>query len=86
MLALITMFFANALHFLILNVVEMTAFWADNVWSLSVMTRNIISVFGGYIIPISMYPPWSQPLLKFLPFQYLIGFPVKTMMGQVSFH
>jgi ABC-2 type transport system permease protein len=60
------------------------AFWADNVWSLNVMFRFASQMLGGLLLPLSLFPAWSQPVLEVLPFTYLFYFPTTTLLGQVS--
>lgn len=63
--------------------VQLVAFWADNVWSLVVMMLFVARLLGGSMIPLSMFPAWSQGWLVVLPFRYLYGFPADTIMGRV---
>ena len=82
---LIACYFASYLMFSLSAVLEFVAFWADNVWSLQVMLRFTASLLGGSLIPLVLFPAWSKPLLAILPFQWLLSFPLRTLMGQVSF-
>ena len=75
---------ANLLHFLLLYPLQGVAFWADNVWSLNVMFRFASQMLGGLLLPLSLFPGWSQPLLDALPFAYLFYFPVMVLLGKVS--
>lgn len=74
---------ASLLFYSISWLLQLVAFWADNVWSLVVMMLFIGRLLGGAMIPLSMFPEWSQAWLTALPFKYLYGFPVDTIMGQV---
>jgi ABC-2 type transport system permease protein len=75
---------ANLLYFLILYPVQCIAFWADNVWTLNVMVRFVTGLLGGLLLPLSLFPDWSQRLLELLPFQYLFFVPVRTVLGEVT--
>lgn len=74
----------GVLYFLLAGCLEMVAFWADNMWSLLIMLRFGIRLLGGGMIPLALFPAWSQPILDKLPFGYLLSFPVRTLMGQVG--
>lgn len=74
----------NALHFLLIFPIEAVSFWADNVWALNVMYRFASQMLGGLMLPLTIFPEWSQPLLDVLPFKYLYFFPATTLLGQVS--
>lgn len=77
--------FASGLLFFIISMnLEMTAFWADNVWSLSVMHRMLTHLLGGGLIPLAFFPQWAQTLLDWLPFTRLVSFPIRCLLGQVD--
>jgi ABC-2 type transport system permease protein len=75
---------ANMLHFLIYWPIESVSFWQDNVWSLAVMTRFVMGLLGGLMLPLSLFPAWSRQILHVLPFGYLYTFPVNVLMGRVT--
>jgi ABC-2 type transport system permease protein len=84
LLGILTALFAACLYFSITAIIELIAFWADNVWSLLVMLRFLIYLLGGGLIPLSLFPAWSTDILVYTPFPYLISFPVRTILGNVS--
>lgn len=75
---------AALLHFCISLNLEMLAFWADNVWSISVLNRMIAHLLGGGLIPLSFFPQRMQTILEYLPFTRLISFPIRCLLGQVN--
>lgn len=75
---------ASFLHFIIISSIELTAFWADNVWSLVIIVRFITGLLGGGMLPLSLFPDWLSPILLHLPFAYFINFPIQCLMGTVS--
>jgi ABC-2 type transport system permease protein len=75
---------ANLLNFTIALPAECVAFWQDQVWSLNVMVRFAIMFLGGAMIPLSMFPEWSQAALQALPFGYVFAFPIDCLMGRVT--
>jgi len=36
------------------------------------------------MVPLALFPEWSQGLLKLTPFPYLAGFPLRVMLDQVT--
>lgn len=72
------------LYFMMACCLEMISFWADNVWSLLVLLRIIIYLFGGMLIPLSLFPEEVQTILKLLPFSYLLSFPINIFMNQIN--
>ncbi len=79
--AIVSCVLATYLYFALIASIESVAFWADNVWSLVVIVRFATGLFGGAMIPLSLFPSWAQELLVFMPFAYFISFPVRTVLG-----
>jgi len=44
---------------------------------------SVIYVFSGMIIPLPLYPGWSQPFLNALPFRDLIDVPFRLYAGNI---
>ncbi len=85
LMAFTAMGFASLLYFALAGILEMVAFWADNVWSLLILNRMVTSLLGGGLIPLTFFPEWSRVALEFLPFSKLLYFPLQCLLGQVSF-
>ena len=77
-------FLANILAFLLRFPLQGVAFWADNVWSLNVMLRLATELFGGFLLPLSLFPDAAREVLDLLPFAYLFYYPVQTLLGRLS--
>ncbi len=75
---------ATLLHFMLISTVELTAFWADNVWSLVAIVHFVTGLLGGGLLPLTLFPETLQDLLAWLPFAYLYSFPVRCLTGHVS--
>lgn len=83
-MAAVSVMLANLLFFLLLYPIQGIAFWADNVWSLIVMARFGSELLGGFMLPLTLFPPAAQRLLELLPFEYLFYFPVMVASGRVA--
>ncbi len=75
---------AHLLFFLLGLIPQYIAFWADNVWSLSVLLRFVTMLLGGATLPISLFPDQVQEVLHWLPFVYLFEFPTMVALGKVG--
>jgi ABC-2 type transport system permease protein len=75
---------ASFLYFLIDYSIHLVAFWADNVWSLDVGKWFLVSILGGYMLPLSVFPEWAQTVLEYLPFRVFFDLPVRTLLGELS--
>jgi ABC-2 type transport system permease protein len=74
----------NLLYFLMTWPLHGIAFWADNVWSLIVALRLSSGLLGGTMLPLSVFPDWSQPWLAALPFRHCFAEPVLALLGRTS--
>ncbi len=83
---LVAVVLAVYLYFTLAANLEFVAFWADNVWSLMVMLRMFIMLFGGAWIPLAFFPEWAQRALTCFPFVYLAEFPVRCLMGKTNWN
>lgn len=82
---LVSILLASIFHFMLMSLLELVAFWADNVWSLLVMARFIISFFGGFYLPLALFPQALQSALAWTPFPALTFLPVQYLMGKVAY-
>lgn len=76
-------FFALIALFLLSLIIEMAAFWAEFIWALVIMMRFILSLLGGELLPLALFPDWAQSLLSYTPFPYVISFPILCFLGKV---
>jgi len=76
--------YAAHLGDLVPGLVQLVSFWADNVWSLNVMLRFSTELLGGLMLPLSLFPQWTQDLLVWTPFPYLFYVPVMVLLGEVG--
>ncbi|MFT7486586.1 MAG: ABC-2 type transport system permease protein [Candidatus Paceibacteria bacterium] len=83
LLTLISLAVANALYYAMSTLLQLVGFWADNVWSLVVMLIFAGRFLGGAMIPLDVFPEAVRPWLAALPFRYLYGFPIDTLMGRI---
>lgn len=36
---------------------------------------------SGYVVPVELFPGWLRGILDWLPFRWMLGFPVETLLG-----
>ena len=75
---------ANALHFLSTFPIQLVAFWTDNCWNLMIAHRIVATLLGGLLLPLSLFPAWSQTFLSALPFRYMFAFPIDALLGRLG--
>lgn len=82
-LFVISIVLAGALFFMLDMAISMTALWIYNAEFLRWGFYFGKWFFSGIIIPIYFLPPVFYNLSLYLPFRYIISFPVEVMMGKV---
>ena len=45
---------------------------------------GIFAVLSGYMVPLALMPGWVRGVAEWLPFRYMLGFPVETMIGMTT--
>ncbi len=61
-----------------------TAFWLIKVSGVFNLFDMFSLLFGGLIAPLYLLPNWLQIISKYLPFQYIFGFPNAVLTGQIQ--
>lgn len=85
LLFLISLVMASLLQFLLFEALSLLSFWIENTYGLRFTMRVIMEVAGGAIIPLSFFPEILQKVFCFLPFSFLIYFPMKLYLGKIPF-
>lgn len=62
----------------------MAAFWTTRVNAINRMYFLGKLFFSGQIAPLTLLPPFLQTLASFLPFPWMIYFPVQLLLGTLS--
>ena len=65
-------------------VVQMTAFWLVNVWSIATIKNVFVNVLSGSMIPIWFMPGWLGRIIEFTPFSSIYFTPVRIYLGQLT--
>jgi len=76
---------ATFLYFFLSFVISATAFWTEEIWA----TRWLFGViflefFAGAFFPIDVLPIWLQKIIYLTPFPYLVFYPLKIWLEQIS--
>jgi ABC-2 type transport system permease protein len=60
------------------------AFWSTRAEALLVVQDSLVFVFSGLVAPVALLPGALQSWAMYLPFRYMVGFPVEILTGQLS--
>lgn len=83
-MTLLAFLLAGTLIFTISFIIELFAFWVDEIWALMVTFQFISSVLGGTLLPLSVFPEWIVSILLWLPFSCMVWLPTQTFRGEIS--
>jgi len=74
------------IFFCLLFLANMVAFWAPEMgWSIQFLFIMIIGEFlSGSAFPLDILPLGVQKVLSYLPFSYLVFFPLQVYLGKIS--
>ena len=76
--------FSALLHYYLLTIVAITAFWAQQTWGPRFLIRVILEVGTGALVPLTFIPGWIGTALRFLPFKFFAQIPIQIYLGQLS--
>lgn len=78
---IISVFLGFAILWGMSSIVQMTAFWVMNVWSVSTLKNLLINVLAGGFLPLWFMPGFVRSLLRFTPFDTIYFAPVRIYLG-----
>lgn len=84
LLAVAALIFAAVLHFLLFYAFSVIAFWMEETWGWRFLMRVVMEIATGALIPIALFPDLWRGVFEFLPFQYLVYFPMQVYLGKVG--
>jgi ABC-2 type transport system permease protein len=84
--ALLAIFLASLLGGWLLTFFTMVllgalAFFIESAVGLFELWLGVHAILSGYLIPLEVLPSWSQGVARVLPFRFMLGFPVETLVG-----
>lgn len=83
-LSVITITIATILYFFFNFLLGAIGFWSPEVWAPRFIFSILLSFFSGGLFPLDILPKGIFDVFQFLPFTYLLYFPVKVYLGQIS--
>lgn len=85
LLAFIALLLAIILYFLFSLLLGFIGFWSPEVWGPRFIFSQLLVFFAGGLFPLDLLPKNIFTFLQFLPFTYLLFFPVKIYLGQLPY-
>lgn len=70
--------------FLAMAVIGAFAFYVHASGALFEVWLGLFGVFSGYLVPLELFPGWLADAARFLPFRYMLAFPVEMIVGMTD--
>lgn len=83
-LFLLTVVLAAFLYFFISLILSFIGFWSKETWAPRFIFFILVTFLAGTYFPLDILPPAFYKFLQFLPFTYLVYFPLKIYLGQLN--
>lgn len=80
----VTVMAAWLISFLAMSIFGTLAFWFESATSLFDVWFGLFGIFSGYLVPLELYPHWVGAVARWLPFRYMLAFPVELVTGTLS--
>jgi len=85
LLAVLAAVLALILYFFISFLLGLIGFWSPEVWAPRFIFFIVITFFAGGLFPLDILPKAIFNIFQFLPFSYLLYFPLKIYLGQLAY-
>lgn len=77
----LALFGAWLITFLAMAIIGSLAFFIDSAGAIFEVWLGLFGILSGYLVPLELYPAWLGAAARFLPFRYMLGFPVEMIVG-----
>jgi ABC-2 type transport system permease protein len=74
------------LTFAVMALIGSLAFYWESALGLFDLWLGFYTVFSGYVMPLEFFPAGVQRVIAWLPFRYMLSFPVETALGLTDWH
>lgn len=78
-------FFAIIMYFFINLLLGFVGFWSADVWAPRFIFWISLGFFAGAYFPLDILPETIYRIFEILPFTYLIYFPIKIYLGELTY-
>lgn len=83
-LYVVSLIFGFAILWSISMIVQMTAFWIMNVWSISTIKDVFVKVLSGATLPLWFMPKPILKIIEWTPFEAIYHIPLKIYLGELG--
>ncbi|UTV26934.1 ABC transporter permease [Photobacterium atrarenae] len=72
------------IQFFLFYLIGLAAFWMQEVWGVFESIRIVGLVLSGGVFPLTVFGEAGMAVLRYLPFQYVVFFPIEVVLGRVT--
>lgn len=83
LLFLLALLLAYFLRFLLAYVLALLALWSQRADALLSLNDTLLFLFSGQVAPFALLPGGLQVVASWLPYRYMLGFPVEVLLGRL---
>lgn len=75
---------AQVLRFMFAYVLSLFAMWTQKISALLAVNDTLLFLLAGQVVPVPLLPGLLQSIAIFLPFRYMLGFPIEYLLGTLT--
>ena len=79
----VSMCAAIVLSSTITTFLNVTMLWTITGDGVTQMTFGMVFIFSGMLVPLPLYPDWSQPIINAMPFRGMVDTPLRLYLGHI---
>jgi len=62
----------------------LVSFWVTEIGGIKTLREVLVLLLGGQVIPVTFMPDWINHINQFLPFRYILVFPIDFIQGKLT--
>lgn len=78
---LVALWLAVTLSYALRFLIATAGFWVVETRAIFAMYMGVSTFFGGFMIPVHLFPDWLQDIAYAMPFMYIFQTPIDVMTG-----
>jgi ABC-2 type transport system permease protein len=75
---------AYLIRTMLLSLLGMLTFWTTRVSAIYELYFALELLLSGRLVPMGLMPGWARAVAGVLPFQWTFGFPIESLVGQLT--
>lgn len=83
-MTIISIILAYTLSFIFKMILGFSAFWLTEFRGIQSTTEIVILIFAGFIVPLHFLPSMLKEISLFLPFAYMVYYPIIAVQGALD--